>query len=158
MRYSWDLICFERPSDRGDSRSNPEDTHQSTNKQDSVLMEKQRGLLWDTNALGLDTVLTQKECEKPRPAEMYSSYNHLSLPSFISSAKFICEKILRWQHWITTLLIFWPYILVFLHFYVNLTFLTLFLFSYAYESFSICALILCTRQNTVCGVRASLPP
>ena len=118
---------------------------------------KTRGLLWDTNALGLDTVLTQEECEKPRPAEIYSLYNHLRLHSFISSAKFIYEKILGWQHWMTTLLIFWPYSLVFLHFYVNLTFLTLFLFLYAYESVSICALILCTRQNTVCGVRASLP-
>jgi len=37
---------------------------------------KPRGLLWDTSALGLDTVLTQEGCEEPRPSEMYSLYSH----------------------------------------------------------------------------------
>lgn len=86
MRYSWDLICFERPSDWGDSRSNSEDTHHPTNMRDSVLMEKQEVYFGIPNALGLDTVLTQEECEEPRPAEIYSLYNHLRLHSFISSA------------------------------------------------------------------------
>jgi len=73
MRYSCNVICFERPKDRGDSHSNPDDTHHPTNMRDSVLMEKQEVYFGIPMHWGLPRFSRRRDVKSP-DQQKYTAY------------------------------------------------------------------------------------